>query len=123
MDEVKVEERGWPGHFGRAHQCYFTRNTLLSYNGIDLVVSTIGDYYPDGLEGGMKPISRDSYYETMVFYAGKTEYKDSDTARGEIFTKRTLKDDDLAGNRMHEEVVTLFKERLLKNDLSRKRRK
>jgi hypothetical protein len=57
---------GFPGHFIGARSCQFRLNTLVG----EFIVSTVGEYYPHGLEQE-KPssIGSDRLYETMVFRA------------------------------------------------------
>lgn len=99
-------ERGWAGHFIAANRCWFRRNTLLTYNDIRIVVSTVGLM---DVDGKFEKIGLDRYFETMAFHADKNKryfdadvskqvYFDSDWAISEI-------DADDKANEMHESVV------------------
>lgn len=67
INEVKVTERGWAGHFILADRCLFRRNTLLEYKGKKWVVSTVGAYRI--CENKMDSIGYRRWYETMAFEA------------------------------------------------------
>ena len=67
INEVKVTERGWAGHFILADRCLFRRNTLLEYKGKKWVVSTVGAYR--NCENKMDSIGYRRWYETMAFEA------------------------------------------------------
>lgn len=65
INEVKVTERGWAGHFILADRCLFRRNTLLEYKDKKWVVSTVGAYR--NRENKMDYIGYRRWYETMTF--------------------------------------------------------
>ena len=67
INEVKVTERGWAGHFILADRCLFRRNTLLEYKDKKWVVSTVGAYR--NRENKMDSIGYCRWYETGVFEA------------------------------------------------------
>ena len=118
---VQRTERGWPGHLVAAANCLFRRNTLLSYNEVYVVVSTVGNLV-SFLEKGFVQVGMDRYYETMVFFSDETdsEYHDADVSR-EIFTDLPWSinslDKDNEANLMHEMIVKEMTQKLLQNTL------
>ena len=58
---------GSPGHFIGARYCHFHLCTRVG----KYLVSTVGEYRPDGVEGNNTEIGLNRLYETMVFLAGK----------------------------------------------------
>lgn len=111
INKVKRTERGWPGHYCCAHYCLFHRNTLLEYNDIRIVVSTVGlkQNFDDGIIG-YERISLNGYFETKTFHAQLEDGRwwDIDVAREINFDSpwviNELDADDKA-NDMHETVV------------------
>ena len=67
INEVKVTERGWAGHFICSDRCLFRRNTLLEYNNRKWIVSTEGAFR--NRENKMDSIGHRRWYETMAFEA------------------------------------------------------
>ena len=67
INEVKVTERGWAGHFICSDRCLFRRNTLLEYKDRKWVVSTVGAYR--NREDKIDSIGHCRWYETMAFEA------------------------------------------------------
>lgn len=119
---VKRTERGWAGHFICASRCLFHRNTLLEYDNIAVVVSTVGammDIHAPGWpnENKFDTIGFDRYYETMVFHTNKKDkrYQDIDVLKPVAFASNRAIDhldaDDEA-NDMHEAVVIELTQRL-----------
>ena len=113
---VKRTERGWAGHFISADKCRFRRNTLLEYNDIAIIVSTVGLlYYNDEIQ----TVGHKRYFETMVFHTNKEDkrYKDADVTKQVYFDNEwainEIDADDKA-NEMHEAVVSEITEKLLK---------
>jgi len=109
MAKVKRIERGWAGHFICASRCRFRRNTLLICGDTEIVVSTVG-LMEDG-KGGFSEIGHNRYYETMAFYADKSDrrYHDADIGRQIYFDSPWEIDEidaDDRANEMHEAVVT-----------------
>ena len=100
-------ERGWAGHFICADRCRFRRNTLLAYNDIKIVVSSVGLMK---IDEKFDTVGSGRYFETMVFHANKNDkrYFDADVSKEVYF------DGDWAiaevdandkANEMHEAVV------------------
>lgn len=67
INEVKVTEQGWAGHFICSDRCLFRRNTLLEYNDKKWVVSTVGAFR--NRENKMDSIGHRRWYETLAFEA------------------------------------------------------
>ena len=120
---VKRTERGWAGHFICAGDCRFRRNTLLEYNDMSIVVSTVGlmntpwkkgdKFY----SGPFEEIGLNRHYETMAFHSNPsdTRYHDMDVTRQVDFESpwaiSEIDADDKA-NDMHEKVVAEISARL-----------
>lgn len=120
MDKVLREERGWAGHFILAHQCLFRRNTLLTYNKVKVVVSTVGRLI---INKEMVEIGSDErYYETMAFHSKSDDrYFDADVSRQIEFDSEWavyIKDGELEANKMHEIVVEEIINKLLSGELN-----
>jgi len=117
-NDVLRQERGWVGHF-IANRSRFRRNTLLTYNDIRIVVSTVGAMvYIDRFE----TIEFNRYYETMAFHSDPTDkrYYDADVRKQIYFDSKraiTEPDADDEANEMHETVVTEITNRLLAGDI------
>lgn len=108
--KVKRTERGWAGHFICADRCLFRRNTLLEYENIKIVVSTVGRLFAN--RQGRREIvtvGSERYYETMAFYSdpNDTVYHDIDVERYiELGCDWQLNEiDDNKANNMHEMAV------------------
>lgn len=64
---------GFAGHFRGGSRCVFHMSTRIG----DFLVSTVGAYYPDGLDEPPVTLGllEDSYFETMIFPCnGEDEY-------------------------------------------------
>ena len=114
MGEVKRTERGWAGHFCCSSRCLFRRNTLLEYENIKIVVSTVGlmeDSINKDEEIKFEEIAPNKYYETMAFYSNlkDKQYYDADVSKEISFgSKRAIDsyvDKDNEANEMHENVI------------------
>lgn len=124
-DKVIITERGWPGHFICAYDCLFRRNTLITYNNIKWVVSTVGakrysPVIPPELRGDdlVEQIGYNRYYETMAFESKYDEYDDADVTKEISFNSewglfaeswdKLLKKyplPDATANEMHNKIV------------------
>lgn len=113
--EIETIERGWAGHYCCADMCLFRRNTLVAWNGISIVVSTVGDYRTS--KGKRESIGLCRDYETMAFWSLKDVdgYIDSDINRqvdlgspcvltSEFCEKNGIQNHEYA-NHMHELAV------------------
>ena len=102
-------ERGWAGHFICADRCLFRRNTLLEYEGIKIVISTVG-LLQLAEEKDFETLGSGRYYETMAFHSDYTDvrYYDADVSKQIYFFSdwalNEIDADDKA-NVMHEQVV------------------
>lgn len=115
---VKITERGWPAHFICAHKCQFRRNTLVEFEDLKIVVSTVG-VMKDYPSGKIETIGFERYYETMVFM-GKYEnpYWEADISK-EIWFQNNWSlnecehDSDLKAQEMHENIVQEMAETII----------
>lgn len=116
MNDVKVTERGWAGHFICADRCMFRRNTLIECGDVKIVVSTVGNMNPPtGYTGTENQnIGYNRYYETLVFQAHVSDgYYEADTSKqieynGKWSIDRLDWDTDLEANEMHDNAVRYF---------------
>jgi len=122
MNEVKVTERGWAGHFICSDNCAFRRNTLLEYKDRKWIVSTVGcmrTWNRTTNKYEIKTIGAYRWYETMAFVGeNKGRYIDADVSQSVDFdsewgifgdtweeVKERYKLPDNAANEMHDNVV------------------
>ena len=119
--KVKRTERGWAGHFCLGSRCEYHRNTLLEYNGIKVVVSTVGRLRRDQLSNLYAEIGCDRYFETMAFMAKEDDkYNDADVSKEVGFNSNWClpsPDMELEAEEMHEAVVKEISERMVNNNL------
>ena len=119
--EVKRTERGWAGHFCCSYRCEYHRNTLLEYNGVKVVVSTVGRLRKDMISGAYEDLGYKRYFETMAFMAKKDDkYNDADVDREIQFDAKwslPSPDMELEADAMHEDVVTELSQRLVDGTL------
>ena len=119
--EVKRTERGWAGHFCCSYRCEYHRNTLLEYNGMKVVVSTVGRLRKDMVSGTYEDLGYKRYFETMAFMADEDDkYNDADVDRELLFDAKwslPSPDMELEADAMHEDVVTELSKRLVDRTL------
>ena len=119
--EVKRTERGWAGHFCCSYRCEYHRNTLLEYNGVKVVVSTIGRLRKDMVSRLYEELGYKRYFETMAFMADEDDiYNDADVERELSFDAKwslPSPDMELEADAMHEDVVTELSKRLVDGTL------
>jgi hypothetical protein len=112
---IKIEERGWAGHFIASQYCMFRRNTLVTCGKKRIVISTVGamcapESWPSNIQFS-NTIGHERYYETMVFWAKKNGiYWDADVRREISFDSpwrvdKLTRNTDEQANNMHEKVV------------------
>lgn len=119
--EVKRTERGWAGHFCCSYRCEYHRNTLLEYNGMKVVVSTVGRLRKDMFSDTYEDLGYKRYFETMAFMAKKDDkYNDADVEREIQFDAKWClpsPDMELEADAMHEGVVIELSKRLVDGTL------
>ena len=119
--EVKRTERGWAGHFCCSYRCEYHRNTLLEYNGMKVVVSTVGRLRKDMFSDTYEDLGYKRYFETMAFMANEDDkYNDADVEREIQFDAKwslPSPDMELEADAMHEDVVTELSKRLVDGTL------
>ncbi len=126
-EKVKITFRGWPGHFICSDRCIFRLNTLLEYQGVKIVVSTVGmmkSSWPKGSEfykGPYETVGCGRYYETMAFHAEMdgNGFIDANCCRQISFDSPWMQselDSELKANDMHYKVIEEIEGRLLKGD-------
>ena len=119
--EVKRTERGWAGHFCCSYRCEYHRNTLLEYNGMKVVVSTVGRLRKDMISGTYEDLGYKRYFETMAFMANEDDkYNDADVEREIQFDAKwslPSPDMELEADAMREDVVIELSKRLVDGTL------
>ena len=119
--EVKRTERGWAGHFCCSYRCEYHRNTLLEYNGMKVVVSTVGRLRKDMFSDTYEDLGYKRYFETMAFMANEDDkYNDADVEREIQFDAKWClpsPDMELEADVMHEDVVIELSKRLVDGTL------
>ena len=119
--EVKRTERGWAGHFCLSYRCEYHRNTLLEYNGVKVVVSTVGRLREDMISNTYMKVGCDRYFETMAFIAKENDkYNDADVTRQVSFDAKWCLPSpymELEADTMHEDVVKELSKRLVDGTL------
>ena len=121
---VSLTERGWAGHFICSDKCCFRRNTLLEYNGIQVVVSTVGAMVGRGItscEREWVTIGYDRYYETLAGLAKEENgYIEIDVEKQIDFNSNWCIDhigngSDNEANEMHDKVCLEIVDMLVEN--------
>ena len=119
--EVKRTERGWAGHFCLSYKCEYHRNTLLEYNGVKVVVSTVGRLRKDFINNTYEEVGYGRYFETMAFIANENDkYNDADVTRQVSFDAKWCLPSpymELEADTMHEDVVMELSKRLVDGTL------
>ena len=119
--EVKRTERGWAGHFCLSYKCEYHRNTLLEYNGVKVVVSTVGRLRKDLINNTYEELGHRRYFETMAFIAKENDkYNDADVTRQVSFDAKWCLPSpymELEADTMHEDVVMELSKRLVDGTL------
>lgn len=116
MEKVKTTERGWASHFICANRCTFHRSTLIEYKGVQIVVSSVGAFLAHPLTDS-KPttIGCERYYETMVWFADDTEFKDANVEKGELdfaCPEVPIPWDEINANNIHDNMVEKWKKEI-----------
>lgn len=113
--KARITWRGWPGHFICGYRCVFHLNTLIEYDEIRIVVSTVGLMLKDGWDkaktwsGRFDTVGCDRYFETMAFHACRDgKFWDADVEREISFESKwewELPDMEQQANDGHYAVV------------------
>jgi hypothetical protein len=130
-DEVKITERGWPGHYILGDRCVFHRNTLVEAENDAVIVSTVGNLRSMDGERRMERVGAGlnelRWYETMVFGVLRGEryvdmnvdderHPDEEGAYEWAIYAKTIEDlpedVDNVANDMHEAAVAWWTEKL-----------
>lgn len=118
--ELKITERGWPGHYICAEHCLFRRNTLIEYGDLKWIVLTVGwEKFFDDSDDFVK-VGYNRYYETMAFEAKQDGiYWNADTNKpidfyGPWAIHDYTNDSEFRANEMHEKVVAKLSEKIKK---------
>ena len=118
--ELKITERGWPGHYICADSCLFRRNTFIEYGDLKWVVSTVGRQLPAKGYDYWETIGHERYYETMAFEAKQDGiYWDADPEKQIDFDSLWAinhcgYDSEFLANEMHDKAVTELSEKIKK---------
>ena len=119
--EVKRTERGWAGHFCLSYKCEYHRNTLLEYNGVKVVISTVGRLRKDWINNTYEEVGHRRYFETMAFIAKENDkYNDADVTMQLSFDAKWCLPSpymELEADTMHEDVVMELSKRLVDGTL------
>ena len=117
----KVTFRGWAGHFICADTCDFKLNTLIEYEDVKIVVSTVGLLLNPLPLGDCKytTVGHNRYFETMAWHAELLENKfwDMDVSRPVDFEsswRYEKLDSELEATAGHYKVIEEICEKLKK---------
>jgi len=122
---IRIQERGWGGHFIGASKCLFRRNTrIYTKTHVGFIISTVGNYFPDTVKSDRaEEIGYDRRYETMVFHCDPNDklYHDADVSGGELDFDGLKQADthgcDNEANDMHEAMVGKWCQKLDSGDV------
>lgn len=123
IQEINIQERGWASHFIGARWCLFRRNTLLEYNGVSIVVSTVGRMWKDTPSGGEfveLSFCHKNFFETMVLFTDDTKFKDADVEKDTICEEHydgVDVDEEILVNETHDKIVNLMAQKLIHNEI------
>ena len=125
-DKPIITFRGWAGHFCGSSSCQFKLNTLIEYQKIKIVVSSVGmmkSCWPKNSEfykGEYEKINSNGFYETMAFHAYKDgKFWDADVSRQINFDSPwnyEKLDMEQEANDGHYKVIEEISDRLVKGD-------
>lgn len=125
--KIKVTERGWGGHFIGCRDCLYHRNTLIEYEDMKVVVSTVGRYLPlserSKENSTFDTIGHNRYFETMAFIGKEFEsgYIDADVEKHVKFNSNwelPRPDMEKEADEMHDAVVSELMQDLINGTLT-----